>query len=179
MIKATVDNFWINEDAQPERRMTAAAFYNWLGKTKLALRHFVLSHTGDSSALVAFIQRQQRKVFTAEQNIKQEFFFDKSDFDRKNIPHKTWKRHSAFLIYRQQINNKQKPQSRMETDQYLDAIINQAIVSEERISFRVKSIRPLPVWATALSDLSVIDNDLSSLRFMETHSVTNITAEAA
>jgi hypothetical protein len=190
MMKATTETFWTDEDAQIKNGASAVTFGKWFNKAKLTLRHLFLRdvllnvtqsngvpNKNKSGFWVTLIVRHQQKVGAVERSIKEEFFYGNEYTGRKNIPHKTWKRHSAFLVYGQQLNNLQAKRA-MQVSQQTCSYAKQSD-PKARLSFQVKSIKPLPIWATALNDMSLIENDWSSLRFMEIRTPTNVTAEAA
>jgi hypothetical protein len=185
MMKATAETFWVDRDAQSENYASAVTFGKWFIRAKLTLRHLflrniVITKKNSPSIWESFILYQQQKAGVAEQSIKDEFFYGSDYTGRKNIPHKTWKRHSAFLVYRQRVNKNNLHRGlTLKTDDQVEPVRNELSVAETRISFQIKSIKLLPIWATALNDISLIENDMSSLRLMEVRSRVKITAEAA
>ncbi len=136
------------------------------------------SHKAESGLFVAFMRYQQRKARLVEQDVKDEFYF-RRHIRRRNIPRRTWNRHSAFLYYSQQKINEQKLHQHAELEQLRDTAVEKSVEFVGRMSFQVKSIKPLPVWATAFHELSWIESDLSSLRLMEFQRIDSPTAEAA
>ena len=105
MFKATTDTLWEAQCARQMSGATEASFDRWLNKAARPWQH-----------LVNFWWQQQ-KAFVVDhigeqdvyQSVKDEFFtVDHQSYKfRKKIPHKTWKRHSALLVYRQQAMGKQ------------------------------------------------------------------------
>lgn len=115
MIKATAETFWQTQSTQELNVATEGNAIKWLNKAKQTLRHlvgftarqeaqFTAEVINSESGIVAgLILRQQHKLNSFEQGIKEEFFNYPMFSDSKVIPQKTWKRHSAFLVYRQQM----------------------------------------------------------------------------
>ena len=176
-MKATAETFWVDEDAHISHRASTVAFKKWFNK----LRHLLLQSV--LGVWDTFVLSQQQKAELDEQSVKDEFFFDhdpinSNNVNWKNIPRKTWNRHSAFLVHRQLVDSLQKTAT-VETSAEILPTTNTLSVAETRISFHVTSIRPLPVWATALTEMSMVESDLSSLRLMELRTIQNITAKAA
>lgn len=136
-----------------------------------------LQNRGKSSLFVAFLRQQQRKTQLVDQAIKDEFFFRRNT-RRRNISQRTWNRHSAFLFYRQQVN-KQMRNAVSELEKKADTVMEGHPQQACRMSFRVKSIKPLPVWASACHELTRIESDLSSLSLMEYPRTETPAAEAA
>ena len=190
MIKTNADNFWLDLGVANEK---PAAMSNsvWLSKSSSILRHFLIASGKLSAALIsALVFNDEQKTKDGKQNIRDEFYFG-SLASRKKIPRRIWKRHSALLHYhqqqiRQQPRNAtcQKPMVESQSDKVRqvesasEITAMQAVVNK-RMSFRVKSIRLLPIWGTALSDISLIEDDLSSLRFVESSSAVNNIDKAA
>jgi len=142
-----------------------------------------LHNKRDAGILWTLIMRQQNRLRTLENNIKTEFFsnqgFSKNaNSNRKYIPRKTWNRYSAFLTCQQQIYN-QSVESKQVFDEQIHSNMGKGTAVEGRISIQVKSIKTLPIWATALNELSLIENDISSLSFMDCYDIANIIAVAA
>jgi hypothetical protein len=177
------ESFWEEGVAQQQNRIAAIFFTGWINKAIQALRTFItpLNNVDISSDYFLYRNRYREQKFQKyTQSVKDEFFYEPGRVQRKNIPRKTWHRHSAFLVYRQQMNTLQTRRV-VDADrlQNTQSNVEGKITAETRISFHVKSIRPLPVWATALNELSVIENDMSTLRLMEIHQPSSIIAEAA
>lgn len=106
MIKAPAGNFGIGQDVRSGKYVPAAASFNgWLNKTRLVLRHFVVANKASADVGEAYIVRQQEKTSIAARHVKDELFYSSTRSRFKSIPRKTWKRHSAFLVYRQQMIN--------------------------------------------------------------------------
>lgn len=181
------ETFWVDQNAQTNNQASTVAFGNWFYKAKQTLRHFflqsvlkriVIPNNSSSRIWESFFLYQQQKADVTEQSIKEEFFYGTHYIHRKSISHRIWKRHSAFLVYHQKINNLRRD-SVLKTAHQLESISNELTVADTRISFQVKSFKQLPIWATALNDISLIENDMSSLRFMKVRSRLKITAQAA
>jgi hypothetical protein len=194
MMKATTQTFWADQDAQMENRTSAVLFGKWFNKAKQSLRHLLLqdvlqnelqnvsqSNGAPNKNKFGFwailIVRQKQKFSAAERGIKEEFFYGNEYAGRKNIPNKTWRRHSAFLVYGQKLDNLHTKQA-TQVSRQSGSIAKQSDATA-RIIFQVKSIKPLPTWATVLNDMSLIENDMSSLRFMEIRALSHVTSEAA
>jgi hypothetical protein len=174
MMKATAETYWVNRDAQNENFVSTVIPGKWFCKAKQTLRHLFLQSISRSTQSnpgmwESFILRQQQKAGITEQHTKEEFFYDSHRAGRKNIHHRAWQRHSAFLVYHQKVNNLQPGLKQN----------NKMSVTDARISFQVESITQLPVWATSLNEMCFIENDLSSLRFMEFCTLEPLTADVA
>ena len=137
----------------------------------------VRSRMHDSGLLVAFLLYQQRKARQVRQALKDDFFFQRQT-RRKNISQRAWNRHSAFLYYSQQIH-KQNVQHSSELQQSPNTVVEKPVDSQGRMSFQVKSIKLLPVWATAYHEMSWIEYDISSLRLTQSRRIESLAAEAA
>lgn len=184
MIKANAENYWMGLDAQNENRATLMQFAKWFRKPVSALQHFIsVSSKLTVNVFSLFFIRGQRK--DQLQQFKDEFYLRRST-GLKNIPSRTWKRHSALLVYqqrskaayREQMHNQHIKQARESVQKDALSVEPQAFV-KSRMSFRVKSIRILPIWSSALSEMSAIEGDLSSLRFMESRPLVNKINKAA
>ena len=108
MIKASAGIFGIGQGARKGNLLSGASLNGWLNKTRLALRHFVIANKNSSDVWEAYILHQQEKARIAARHCKDEIFYRNALSPRlKSIPRKTWKRHSAFLIYRQQMQTRE------------------------------------------------------------------------
>lgn len=123
MMKATAESFWVERNKQGVKRTTAVTFGGWLNKAKLALRHFVVPNKSYSRIWYAFTLRQLQKIDTAELSAKDECFTNGGYNNLKHIPHKTWKRHSAFLVYQQQMTSIQSRKA-LRTDEASTRTVN-------------------------------------------------------
>lgn len=184
MIKANAENCWMGLDVQNDNRATTMPFVRWFHKPLSVLQHFLsVSSKLEVSIFSLFSIQEQRK--DQLQQFKDEFYFRRS-IGRKNIPRRTWKRHSALLVYQQQskvanraqMHNQQINQARESVQKDALSVEPQALV-KTRMSFHVKSIRVLPVWSSALGDMSVIEDDVSSLCLMECRPLVNKIKKAA
>ncbi len=118
----------------------------------------------------------QQRNRAAEQSAKDEFFGG-GFANRKSIPARTWKRHSAFLVYRQHMRDLTTQRLTKPDPENSRAAGRPAIPT--RMSFQVKSITHLPVWAIGLDGLGLMENEWSSLILMEPSAPENPVAEAA
>ncbi|WP_455201182.1 hypothetical protein [Kaarinaea lacus] len=182
MIKTNAENMWLELDVVEEKHAARISVGPWISKGRNFFRHLfrlfrVAPGKVTAGIISTFIINDEQKSKDAKRNIKDEFYFRKFEA-RRNIPHRTWKRHSALLHYHQQQTRQQQVKALSpghESDFQAEAVteaerqaalnIDTPAVNNLRLSFRVKSIRLLPIWASALSDLSLIEDDLSSLRF--------------
>jgi hypothetical protein len=174
MMKVTAETYWVNQDAQNANFVSTVIPGKWFCKAKQTLRHLFLrsisgSTKSNSGMWDSFILRQQQKSGITEQHTKEGFFYGAHRAGQKNIHHRAWQRHSAFLVYHQKVINLQHGLKHN----------NKMLVTDARISFQVESIRQLPVWATSLNEMSTIENDISSLRLMEFRTLEQLTADAA
>ena len=183
MIKATAEIFWVDENAQISHRATTVAYKGWFAKLRHLLLqsvlHMVKIKQNAFENWDAFVQSQQQKAEIDEQSVKDAFFFDHGYSNWKHIPRKTWKRHSALLVERQKKMDSLQSTSAFTIGAEIVSTGEKLPVDETRISFQVKAIKTLPVWASAMNEMSMVENDLSSLRLMQFHTIPNITAEAA
>ena len=152
--------------------------FSSLKRIKRSLQDAFPVGKSENSLFIAFLRQRKRKAQLSDQAIKDEFFF-RCKIRRKNIPQRTWNRHSAFLFYRQQQVDKQMLGPVTEMEQKSDVVMKDVPESAGRMSFKVKSIQPLPVWASACHELTWIEPDLSSLRFMQFPRVESPAAKAA
>jgi hypothetical protein len=103
MVKATVETFWGNECARNDARASAGNFGKWYHNAKQAWRRYLMGDKSTSHFLQSIVLRQQQKFSVVERNIKDTFFHADKYTGRQNVPDKTWRRHSAFLVYRQKL----------------------------------------------------------------------------
>jgi len=180
MVKVTAETIWIDQDANDSYRASNFIHRRWFNNLRQVILQNVFKRLAiPKQILDSFILSQQQKAQVSEQSVKDKFFFDTDYVNWKNIPRKTWSRHSAFLVHRQKANNLKRITT-LETGAEIEPTVSKPPAVETRISFQVTLIRPLPVWATALNELSMIDSDLSSLRLMKVRKIQNIIiAEAA
>lgn len=129
MIKATAETLMDSHGAPCERRSTALR-NDRLSALWRASRHFtayftslmaMLNRTG-AGVLSMFSLDEQRKV--RAQRIKDEFFFG---CDSKRVPQRAWKRHSAFLAYRQEMLGLQAAERLQLEDQPAQSHVQQSV----------------------------------------------------
>ena len=198
MMKAA-ETIWVDDqNAQLKNRAASVAIYlvmaKWFHVARQTLRHLflmdclqgffrnvsqrVIPHKRNVGIWRSFLLYQQQKSEVTKQSIKEEFFYASRRIGSKNIPHRTWKRHSGFLVYRQKMNSLQRELTR-KTDRQLEMLSSELLAAQTRISFQVESIKQLPIWASALNDISLFENDMSALRFVEVRTRINIITRAA
>jgi hypothetical protein len=197
MIKATAETLWIDLDAQQQHPASNVSVLKRIRKAKRVLQYLdprrfitlskavsnkVTSNNSKNKIWTAYISLQQQKAGNMESDRKDEFFYGIGYTNRKKIPHKTWKRHSAFLHYMQE-QKVQKPKSVREEDRPTAAAtmtsVSEANRTQARISFKVTSIKRLPIWATALNEMALIENDISPFRLMKSGTTGGLTIKAA
>ena len=118
MVKATVEPVW---STQTGEELVSGCLDGWSntmsrwGKNSIdAVRHLVSATNGfvkskdNSFFLTAFIRRQHDKVCAMEQSMKDEFFNCDGLTNQIKVPGRIWKRHSALLVYGEQLHRQQK-----------------------------------------------------------------------
>lgn len=183
-MKATAETYWVNQETKNVNFVSEVVPGKWFCKAKQTLRHLFLQDISRSNLKSIsgvwdmFILRQQQRSGITEKATKDEFFYGNHRASRKNIYHRAWQRHSAYLVYQQKVNTLQRGKGK-KTDYKVEAENDETTVSNTRLSFQVESIRQLPVWAVSLNEMHVIEDELSSLCLMEIRSCGHINADAA
>jgi hypothetical protein len=118
MAKVTVNPIW---PTQTENEKVSGCWIGWFnaisrwGQNSVdAVRHLVganadsLKTRSHGRFLSSFIRRQQDKASAFEQSIKDEFNHCGGFAAQEKVPTRVWKRHSALLVYRQQVYKQQQ-----------------------------------------------------------------------
>ena len=128
-MKAAAETFWVNQDAQTKHRASTLTIGKWFNKSKQTLRHLFLG------------LYQQQTLDVTDASIKDEFFYGSHHVGRKNILNRTWRRHSAFFVYSQQVNSLQRDLT-SKTAHPVESVGDGLSVVEAPKSFQVKSVKP-------------------------------------
>ncbi len=187
MFKTIAEPFWLERETRETSSVSAVSVKGWLSKAIRALSHFDLPTKDNNGSQETFIAWREGKARAARQHIKDDFFCQRACVGHKRISEKTWKRHSAFLVYREearrqqgygQQTGKQQLQDRptagninFNSDTPKAAVVdceparltsNGSVKAGKSVRVKVTSLRYLPVWATSLHDVSLIKIDINT-----------------
>jgi hypothetical protein len=201
MLKAITEPSWLEGQAHETNRISAVSIIGWLKKAVRAMRYFDLPDKNRRGVREGIIAHCGNKDRSERQHIKDDFFHHRGYVGCRRIPEKTWKRHSAFLVYREeacrqegysQAAGNQRPHDRHTAGKYVtyyDSPVAAVVDSKpgrltsdkpdnagKSVRIKVKSLRYLPVWAAALYDLSLIEIDINTNTYTSTYTLSPVNA---
>ena len=112
MTKTTLETYWIDQGIHAQDSEAVISLAGRIDKAQQDLRHLVWSTIRGVGSWTVSVLSEPLKTGTIEQLISDELYGGIGYKDRTNIPPKTWKRYSAFLVYRQHAINSPNTGSR-------------------------------------------------------------------
>jgi hypothetical protein len=113
MAKTTLEPVWSTQTVGETVIGWFHGINHWVHNSMQAMRPLVNASSGNrhagknTSLLSAFIQQHETKVNEAEHKLKGSFFQLSGFKGQSKVPDRVWKRHSALLVYREQVNRQQ------------------------------------------------------------------------
>lgn len=109
MFKAALETFEIDRRSMSDRQSSESVFRHWISNAMQMLRRAVsmssnvISNGSNAKSFASAVERyQQKKTRHARHKELNDFYF--ADFvGRQRISPRAWRRHSAFLVYQQQM----------------------------------------------------------------------------
>ena len=127
MAKTTVEPVWANQREHQAmngwftaiNRLAHQMVNSGVNSVRLLVSAFSVDtrKTNNHSLLSALIRHQQHKVSAFEQSMKEEFYQCGGFAGRTKVPGRVWKRHSALLVYREQVYREQVYRDQMYREQ--------------------------------------------------------------
>lgn len=173
-MKADIFSSWESADLQQDR-----SIFQSLSRCLTGINSSFITGVSkliNTTASILYFNAGIEDKKDKQRRLKSDFYF-KNQSRRSNISRRAWKRHSALLSYCLQQDVLHLSEGKLEngTDSTQNTIPE---ISQETIkgsmSFTVTSIRLLPVWSSSLIEMSLIEQDLSSLACMKNYKPTNL-----